>query len=230
VPKDHYRKPTSGKGVGGNSWIWAFCWRLHSDDTCIVCGFEETDGKKCGAFYSAAATSSVQKHLREFHKVQVDARTGAIMSHVPDGYQFTDARRLDPKKFFAMDDARARALARWLVLDYRFASLASSADPFYCSPLSLPHTPAFSQFCHVLDKTWNVPSADTLEKATVQLFEEIRTELRAALKEAAFVAVTADSWSSDAGDSYVGITGHWIDREWQLQSCCLDVRQFTGAF
>jgi hypothetical protein len=227
--KDHYRDAPSGKGTKGlvaQSWIWKFCWKLKSDKSCIVCGFEK-DGVKCGNLYSAAATSSVQKHLKSEHGVTVDARTGDVTSGVKAGNPFTDARPRDVDKFWSSDDGRTRALALLLVLDYRCAIVAIRSK-FHFRSLTVPHTPSFRRFCYKLCKNWDVPAKETLAESIKQLHREMVANLMAALNEAQFVSVTADSWTSDAGHGYVGMTAHWIDSHWQLQSCCLDVRQFTG--
>ena len=41
------------------------------------------------------------------------------------------------------------------------------------------------------------------------------------IEEAADIALTGDHWTSERNDNYLGITAHFIHKEWTLQSFAL---------
>lgn len=43
------------------------------------------------------------------------------------------------------------------------------------------------------------------------------------LELTATIALTGDYWTSVGNDSYLGVTGHYIDKQWQLHSHALTV-------
>ncbi|KAG9291336.1 hypothetical protein G9A89_000485 [Geosiphon pyriformis] len=49
----------------------------------------------------------------------------------------------------------------------------------------------------------------------------IRTKVSEAIRDGT-ISVTVDHWSSIAKDNFVGITVHWIDKKWSLQSKQID--------
>lgn len=49
-------------------------------------------------------------------------------------------------------------------------------------------------------------------------------------EHAAFVSFTTDGWSSRTGRQYVGVTAHFINKEYQLVTFCLGVKHMNGQF
>ena len=36
------------------------------------------------------------------------------------------------------------------------------------------------------------------------------------------ISITTDGWTSKPGTNFLGVTGHWVDKNWELQSILLD--------
>lgn len=48
------------------------------------------------------------------------------------------------------------------------------------------------------------------------------------LSEAVSVSITTDAATMNAGDSYVTVTAHWIDTQWNIMSCVLGISISNG--
>lgn len=42
------------------------------------------------------------------------------------------------------------------------------------------------------------------------------------------MSFTTDMWTSKSRKPFIGVTGHWIDPEWKLQSCVLGFKEAPG--
>ncbi|KAJ1531317.1 hypothetical protein ONE63_000001 [Megalurothrips usitatus] len=62
-----------------------------------------------------------------------------------------------------------------------------------------------------------------------RLYEATRAKIAEALKEASYVALAADLWTSDAGDSYMGLTAHFIGTPWALKYRGLNCRLYEES-
>ena len=58
-------------------------------------------------------------------------------------------------------------------------------------------------------------------------FEQSKESLKKTLKEEQIISLTTDSWTSLKTDSYLTVTGHFIDNEWQFQQRVLKT-EFLG--
>lgn len=92
-------------------------------------------------------------------------------------------------------------------------------------PLSLVENSEFKKLCLLLDPRYNVPSRRHFsDKVIPGLYEEVKENTVAKLQLANSVALTTDSWTSRACQSYVTITAHFTDQLWAIQSCVLQIR------
>jgi hypothetical protein len=55
----------------------------------------------------------------------------------------------------------------------------------------------------------------------------VKENIKKTLKDQ-HVALTSDTWTSDANESYCSLTAHWITPTWQLKSACLNCTIFPG--
>ncbi|XP_062292961.1 E3 SUMO-protein ligase ZBED1-like [Scomber scombrus] len=60
------------------------------------------------------------------------------------------------------------------------------------------------------------------ETAIPKLYNQLRGEITSELKEANFVALTTDMWSSINMSPYMSITAHYVSKDWTLKSKCLE--------
>ncbi|CAI5689139.1 unnamed protein product [Oreochromis niloticus] len=77
----------------------------------------------------------------------------------------------------------------------------------------------------VLEPRYNIPSQTYFTDIAVPaLYKETKAKLETAVSAAAAVALTSDGWTSRATPSYLTVTAHYIDPEWQMKNCVLQTR------
>jgi hypothetical protein len=57
---------------------------------------------------------------------------------------------------------------------------------------------------------------------------KLQEELGVLLREE-WVTISSDGWTSRAGDTYLGITYHFIDSNWVLRSVTVDLEKLQGS-
>lgn len=73
------------------------------------------------------------------------------------------------------------------------------------------------------DTSYNLPSRGTIMSRIHTLYEDERAQRTNMLEQAKHIAVTGDHWTSVNNDNYLGVTAHFIDQDWTLQSFALTV-------
>ncbi|XP_003442878.1 zinc finger BED domain-containing protein 1 [Oreochromis niloticus] len=73
------------------------------------------------------------------------------------------------------------------------------------------------------DVCYNLPSRETIVSRLHTLFEDQRAQRSSKLVQVRNVALTGDHWTSVNNDNYLGVTAHFIDNDWTLQSFALTV-------
>lgn len=92
----------------------------------------------------------------------------------------------------------------------------------------------FRALLNELDPRYKVPNRKYFSDSLVpEIYDEMRDSLKESLRQASFVSLTTDGWTSRANQSYITITCHFIDDDWQMQSYVLQTRileeSHTGA-
>jgi len=73
------------------------------------------------------------------------------------------------------------------------------------------------------NNNYSLPCRKTIKSRLNELFEkekEIKMEM---IRKTKFVAITCDHWTSISNDSFLGVTCHWIDDDWKMNSFTLGV-------
>lgn len=92
-------------------------------------------------------------------------------------------------------------------------------------PLSIVDNLHFREFVRELDPRYSLPTRKYFsEKVIPQLYSEVKDKIIAELKETESVALTTDSWTSRACESYVTITVHFMQSDWNMKSYVLQTR------
>jgi hypothetical protein len=74
-----------------------------------------------------------------------------------------------------------------------------------------------------------IPSAKTLKSDLMACFREEDDRINERLRrECSKISVTLDCWVSPNNKAYLGVTGHYIDKNWALQSLLLDFVPLPG--
>jgi len=96
-------------------------------------------------------------------------------------------------------------------------------------PISMVEGRGFIEFLHKLNPRFRVPVHSTITRRLHAVYAVIRAKLKEVLTEAEFLALTTDMWTSRGKDAYCGVTGHWLDKEFNLYSCTLGVSPAPGS-
>lgn len=85
-------------------------------------------------------------------------------------------------------------------------------------------------FFAALNPNLNYPKRDTMKRKVLEIFEKKKDAVINILKtNESKISFTVDGWTSIAGKSYYGITAHFVDASWKLQSIVLDFVPSNGA-
>ena len=97
-------------------------------------------------------------------------------------------------------------------------------------PLSIVKDDGFINFCHLLDKKYQMPCRNTIRNVLLPAkFEQVCGALKTKLDRVESVSVTTDLWTSNTNSSFMAVTGHfWDPVEDSLESCVLDCRRVHG--
>nr|XP_054592988.1 E3 SUMO-protein ligase ZBED1-like [Nothobranchius furzeri] len=176
------------------------------DKTTTVC-------RRCHTMlnYFSGNTTNMTVHLRRHHP---DAKT----SGVREKQQQPSMQKALPESFrqpFTRDSKRAkeidRVIATFIAVDMR--------------PFSVVDNIGFREMLRVLEPRYNLPSRTYFtETAVPALYNETKAKLETAVSAAPAVALTSDGWTSRATQSFLTVTVHYIDAEWQMKSSVLQTR------
>jgi hypothetical protein len=99
-----------------------------------------------------------------------------------------------------------------------------------CLPFVLVEDRGFRKMVRMLRPGTTVPSANTIKNTTMKIFNAEKARMRALLQEApGKLSFTADVWTSANMEPFLGVTVHWIDKEWCLQDMLLDLVPLEGS-
>ena len=85
-------------------------------------------------------------------------------------------------------------------------------------PISLVEGEGFRKLMSVTEPTYMVPSCKTVTNVLRGMQAEVRERITRELGEVHWVALTTDFWTSAAVESYLGVTVHFITRQWKLEA------------
>lgn len=178
-----------------------------TDRKTVVC-------KKCGkSFCYTGSTSSLQYHLKHIHPFQ--SVTASIKGTTSSSSQSTlDNLILKPVSSIKETEITNK-LVKWIVRDSRPVNIVSDRGLEEVLQEALN------------SDTYHLPSRDTVTKKIEKLYDVERSKLLGELKQAEFVSLTGDFWSSISNRSYLGVTAHWIDSNWEYRNSTLQVKHFT---
>ncbi|XP_053170155.1 zinc finger BED domain-containing protein 4-like [Scomber japonicus] len=96
-------------------------------------------------------------------------------------------------------------------------------------PTNTVTRPGFLSLVHKLDRRYEVPSRTYFSDVAIpNLYEKCRTTVESELDQVEYFACTTDLWSSRTTEPYISLTVHFLDREFQLKTRCLQTQYFPG--
>jgi hypothetical protein len=72
-------------------------------------------------------------------------------------------------------------------------------------------------------------SADTIRNNISKLFKNEQTKIKNKLQEiSGYISFILDEWISKNQISFLGISVHWISKNWELKNVILDFKKLNG--
>lgn len=97
-------------------------------------------------------------------------------------------------------------------------------------PFSVVDNIGFKNMIKCLEPRYDLPSKTHFSTVVVpEIYREEKANLTAELKNANAVALTSDGWTSRATESYITVTAHYIDIDWEMRNVVLQTRQLNES-
>ncbi|XP_063215791.1 zinc finger BED domain-containing protein 4-like [Bacillus rossius redtenbacheri] len=114
--------------------------------------------------------------------------------------------------------------------DTKSANITKLIGKMICldrQPFSVVEDKGFNALVDHLEPRYAMPSRKYFaNKVIPSMYAETVSSVQKTLSEAEFVSVTMDLWTSTANDDYLGVTVHFIDRDFCAQHICIEVVPF----
>jgi len=147
--------------------------------------------------YKNGGTTNLQKHLDSMHKFQLGKR--------------------DAKQRTLDDCSTAVVFSKQLFEEYLIDWILLNNQPF-----SEVDSEPLKRLLGLL-KPVDIMSSTTLKRRIIDRFNSKLCEMRGIFEKLdSKVSFTTDCWTSPNNISFMGITAHYIDNDWTLQSVTLD--------
>lgn len=115
----------------------------------------------------------------------------------------------------------------------RATSITHGISVYMCKALRPYNTAENDGFCYmmcILEPRYDIPSRKHFsDKIIPALYEETRAKVQDLLLPVERVGLTCDGWTSRATESYLTVTAHFINKEWELKSYVLQTRAMSGS-
>ncbi|KAH9699271.1 BED-type domain-containing protein [Citrus sinensis] len=187
------KPPLPRKKMAPRSPVWQHFTRVPNDHTkckCNYCGQEF----ECGTV--GYRTSTLRTHNRERCQKFKDLQNAQTILTQDVGSDEVVARGFS-------QEACRRATVKMIVLDEL--------------PFSVVENPGFRHFCSVAAPRYLLPSRRTISRDTLEMYLEEKAKLKSLLAgNKQRVSLTTNIWTSITTASYMVITAHFIDRDWNL--------------
>ncbi len=107
-------------------------------------------------------------------------------------------------------------LIRWIVINQH--------------PFTIVEEPSFISLVYTLCPTAKIPSADTIKRYIMNSYEINKEKVQLFLQNLpGKISFTMDIWTSPTTKSFLSITAHFLNKEWELQSIIVDFVQIYGS-
>lgn len=97
-------------------------------------------------------------------------------------------------------------------------------------PFSIVDSNGFRNVIKAAEPRYTVPERHYFsEQAIPEMYEEVKRSVIKCILQSTRVAITTDSWTSRATQSYVTVTAHYIDLNWEMCSSVLQTRLLSES-
>lgn len=155
-----------------------------------------------------STTSNMRSHLENVHPNE-----HGIMCGTP-----AKQPRLD--NYFAPTATSSLSATRHEAITQKLIS-------FICKdmrPISVVDGAGFREFCQAMEPRYRIPSRGTVTNRIVEVYNSTSDKIKESIK-GKDVALTTDGWTSIATASYVTVTAHWINDDWEMLNNVLKTKE-----
>lgn len=225
------------------SFIWNHFSVLDQDDEvaeCLLCkkGIRRgPEGSKAKNF----STSPLHRHLQAKHpltyqQAKEQSETAKRLTKTPDqgpslkqrkltlmGHQSTLKECMEMKKIWDINDSRAVTIHQKIM-----KMIATDNQPF-----TIVEDMGFVELMGHIQPNYLLPSRRYFSEVMLpKTYDELKTKLKEELlaTNAPFMSFTSDIWTCQhSNESFVSLTAHWIDPEFQRKNAVLHAKHFPGS-
>ena len=168
------------------------------DKTKVVCVF-----CRCELSYHRS-TSSLKYHLMAKHTADANSPRPRQSQVTMDDFR---QKRMDA----TTKNTLTAAIANWVATA--------------CRPVNVVEDEGLADIIRIASNDWTyeLPSRATVTSHVHNLRETEKARVQRALERTKAVALTGDYWTSLSNHNYLGVTAHYFDPQWELQSHALTV-------
>ena len=203
-----------GKKRKNSSIIWDH-FGFVTDHKGVIINREKVTCRHCNAElkYQGGSTSNLQYHYNSLHLK--DAKPSLSASLQP-----TIAQSMGQVKAYSISSPR-HGLLQKRVAEYLVENLL---------PLSTVSSPGFNTLVKSLDPKFVVGSRRTYSDVIIpKMYADLKQRIDAMLRPIDAVACTTDGWTSIVTESYITLSCHFIDHDWNMQSICLQTKHYPES-
>lgn len=97
-------------------------------------------------------------------------------------------------------------------------------------PFRIVEDEGFTSFANAMNPSYTLPSRKTISNVLLPAkYEECHADVKNLIKYAESICLTTDGWSSVNNESFMAVTGHFIDSKYDLQSVLLEIQPFPAS-
>ena len=85
-------------------------------------------------------------------------------------------------------------------------------------PINMVNGAGFQQLMAYLEPAYRLSSDTRFTHLIERMYASVKAEVVKVLSNIDFLSITGDIWTSMATDSYLTLTLHYIDKNWEMQS------------
>ena len=95
-------------------------------------------------------------------------------------------------------------------------------------PMSVVEDEGFKKLISFLEPDYTMPCRKTVTSRVIKLYKDCSAKIKRLLDQTMYVALTTDCWTSLTMTSYMAVTCHYIDQEWQMQAHVLTTQNIEA--
>ena len=94
-------------------------------------------------------------------------------------------------------------------------------------PFSIVEDQGFQEFITAIDPSYKLPNRKMITRELLfDCYRDTFQKVTALIESIESVCLTIDTWTSATTENYLAVTAHFLNRDFQMESCLLDCSKF----